>query len=79
MKPEHEALLGLALWGIGVGVLAGVALATPRFFTEGLWLGTLFGALGMVLMIVGCVDMFCDDWEDEIKKGYETKEKKDER
>lgn len=68
MTLREELTLGLALWTFGVAVMAGVALATPRFYTEGLTMGGLFGVLGLYLVWCSCTDLFADDWDTDIKQ-----------
>ena len=67
MSAEEELVLGAALWAIGISVLVGVALATPRFETEGYWLGGLAAFLGLCLIWWACDDLFTDEVVEDVK------------
>ena len=70
MKAETDLYLGAALWLFGMAVMVGVALATPRFFTEGMALGGLTATLGLYILGCACWDLFVDEFEDNIKENY---------
>lgn len=70
MKPENELKLGAVLWVIGfVG-----CMLTSFYITKNAYiLYSISGsslAMGLVLIWCGAFDMFCDEFEDEVKNSY---------
>jgi len=51
--------------------MVGVALATPRFFLEGMIMGGLVATLGIYILACACFDLFADEFHDDIKKEWE--------
>jgi len=71
MKAETDLFLGAGLWLFGMAVMVGVALATPRFFTEGMLAGGLTSTLGIYIIWCACLDLFVDEYHDGIRKEWE--------
>lgn len=68
MSPKKELKVGLVLWGVGMASILALAFTTPRFFNEGMAAAGITATLGFVLILCAMLDMFVDDFHDDIKK-----------
>lgn len=72
MTPPNEIKLGLSLWAVGIiGCLLTVFYVTKHEEVLYLFFGSIL-AMGLVLTWCGAFDLFCDDFEEEIKDSYES-------
>lgn len=66
MTAETDLFIGFGLYLFGMAVMVGVALATPRFYTEGMAVGFLFALLGVYILGMACWDLYVDEWEEDL-------------
>ena len=75
MSPKKELKVGLTLWGVGLAAIYALVYTNPRFFIEGMMAAGMITVVGFLLIWCGVLDLYVDDFYDDLKKEQKNNEK----